>query len=310
MTRYVGLIGYPLGHSVSPAMQQAAFDHYGLDIRYQAWQTEPERLGEVFERLRQPQTVGANVTVPHKEAVLPLLDELDDLAQEIGAVNTVVNRNGRLVGYNTDAGGFLQALKREGGFDAAGRSAVMLGAGGAARAVGFALARAGARSLVITDIVVSKAQGLAHDLQHAVGQGRGPQARSCVDAPEMRGISALSGPAAMVTEVRALSREDPQFAAVLAACELLVNCTPIGMRHSAREGQSPIEAAQIPGGALVYDIVYNPIETRLLADAREAGAGTLGGLAMLVYQGGLAFELWAGREAPIDIMMEAARGAL
>ncbi|MFQ5925703.1 MAG: shikimate dehydrogenase family protein, partial [Dehalococcoidia bacterium] len=114
MTRYVGLIGYPLGHSVSPSMQQAAFDHYNLDLRYQAWETEPAEFEAVMERVRQPSTLGANVTVPYKETVMPLMDELDDLALAIGAGNTIVNRGGRLVGYNTDAGGFLRALRQEG----------------------------------------------------------------------------------------------------------------------------------------------------------------------------------------------------
>ncbi len=106
MTKYAGLIGYPVGHSISPAMQQAAFDHYKLDLRYELWETEPSELGAAVERLRRPETLGANVTVPHKEAVMPSMDELDDLALEIGAVNTIVNRGSRLIGYNTDAGGF------------------------------------------------------------------------------------------------------------------------------------------------------------------------------------------------------------
>ena len=280
MTRYVGLIGYPLGHSVSPAMQQAAFDHYQLDLRYEAWETEPSELGNILAHLRLPSTLGANVTVPYKEAVMPLVDELDELAVEIGAVNTIVNRYGKLSGYNTDAGGFLRALKQEGGFDPAQKRVVLLGAGGVARAAGFALARAGARSLVITDIIAERAHALASDLQR---QG---------------------------VEIRVLLQNGLQFMEALSGCELVVNCTPIGMKHSASEGQSPLEAALIPKGALIYDVVYNPLETRLLADAREAGARTLGGLAMLVYQGALAFELWTGKEAPIDIMMKAARGAL
>jgi len=310
MTKYVGLIGYPLGHSVSPAMHQAAFDHCRLDLRYEAWETEPSELWNVLERVRQPSNLGANVTVPHKEAVLPLMDELDDLALEIGAVNTIVNRSGRMVGYNTDAGGFIQALRQEGGFDPEGKCVVLLGAGGAARAVSFALARAGAKSLIVTDIVAEQANGLASDLERSLARGRGPGARSCVDAKEMRGIASLERPGAPLPEIGALFMDDPEFVEAVSDCDLLVNCTPIGMKHSASEGQSPLEAGIIPKRALVYDVVYNPIETRLLADARGAGAGTLNGLAMLVYQGALAFELWTGREAPIDIMFEAAKRAL
>lgn len=287
MTKYVGLIGYPLGHSVSPAMQQASFDHYKLDLHYEAWETKPSELGNILERVRQPSTLGANVTVPHKEAVMPLMDELDDLALEIGAVNTIVNRSGRLVGYNTDAAGFLRALRQEGGFEPVGKGVVLLGAGGVARATSFALARAGAKSLVITDIIAERAHRLASDLERSLAQGREP-------APN----------------IRALFRDDTQFVEALSGCDLLVNCTPIGMKHSNSEGQSPLEAGLIPKGALVYDVVYNPIETPLLADAKRAGARTLGGLAMLVYQGALAFELWTGMAAPIDIMFETAKGAL
>lgn len=310
MTKYVGLIGYPLGHSVSPAMQQAAFDHYKLDLRYEAWETESEELGNVLKRVRQPSTLGANVTVPHKEAMLPLMDELDDLALEIGAVNTIVNRSGRLVGYNTDASGFLQALRQVGSFDPADKRVVLLGAGGVARAASFALARAGARSLAITDIIAERAHGLASALERSLAQGRGPGARSCVDAPEMGGIASLERPGAPVPEIRALSRDDPQFMEALSGCDLVVNCTPIGMKHSASEGQSPLEAGLIPKRALVYDVVYNPVETPLLLEAEKAGARTLGGLAMLVYQGAMAFELWTGREAPIATMFAAAKGAL
>ncbi len=287
MTGSVGLIGHGLKHSISPLFQQAAFDHLGLDIRYEAWETEPSELENVLEKVRGPSIVGANVTVPHKEAVLSLMDELDDLALEIGAVNTIVNRRGRLKGYNTDAGGFLRALGQEGGFDPAGRGAVLLGAGGVARAAGFALARAGVKSLLVTDIIKEKAHKLASDIERSSARGR-----------------------ELALKIRALSPDDPQFEEALSGCDLLVNCTPVGMKHSASEGESPLEARLIPKRALVYDVVYNPIETPLLAAARGAGARTLGGLAMLVYQGAAAFELWTGKPAPVDIMMQAARKAL
>jgi shikimate dehydrogenase len=285
MTSFVGLIGHGLKHSISPLFQQAAFDHLGLDIRYEAWETEPLELENVLQRVRGPSILGANVTVPHKEAVVSLMDEMDDLAREIGAANTIVNRGGRLKGYNTDAGGFLRALGREGGFDPAGKGAVLLGAGGVARAASFALARAGVKSLVITDIIEEKAHELVSDLERSLARGPAP-------------------------EIRALSPDAPQFEEALSGCDLLVNCTPMGMKHSAGEGESPLEARLIPKRALVYDVVYNPIETPLLADAKRAGASTLGGLAMLVYQGAAAFELWTGREAPVDIMMETATKAL
>ncbi|MEE8469735.1 MAG: shikimate dehydrogenase [Dehalococcoidia bacterium] len=287
MTKYVGLIGYPLGHSVSPAMQQAAFDYYKLDVRYEVWETEPSILGKALERLRSDSILGANVTVPHKESVIPLTDELDELAHEIGAVNTIVNRGGKLTGCNTDAVGFLRALRQEANFDPAGRQVVLLGAGGVARAVSFSLARAGARSLVTADIAEERAQRLASDLERSAARGQAP------------GL-----------EIKALSLDDRRFAEALSSCDLVVNCTPIGMKGSATGGQSPLEASLIPGGALIYDVVYNPVETPLLADAKRAGAQTLGGLSMLVYQGAMAFELWTGKSAPVDIMMRVAGEAL
>jgi shikimate dehydrogenase len=280
MTKYVALIGYPLGHSVSPPMQQAAFDYYQLDLRYEAWEAESAQFGAVIERVRQPVTLGANITIPYKETVLPMLDELDEPARQIGAVNTIVNRKGNLIGYNTDAEGFVQALRQLGGFEPAGKRAALIGAGGAARAVSFALARAGVKSLAITDIVAARAQALFSSLKP------------------------------LGVETHVIEPEDQSLKAALSNCDLVVNCTPVGMKHSATEGKSPLKAELIPKEALIYDVVYNPIETKLILDARARGARTLGGLAMLVYQGAKAFELWTGREAPVDIMFETAKGAL
>jgi len=287
MTGFVGLIGRGLKHSISPLFQQAAFDHLGLDIRYEVWETEQSELPAVVEGIRQPSKLGANVTIPYKEAVLSLLDVVDRDAQRIGAVNTIVNREGKLTGYNTDSTGFLKALEQEGRFNPTGKSAVLLGAGGVARAASYALLGAGIKSLVVTDIITEKVNELVSDLERS-----------------------LVGRRELYPEIRALYQDDPQLEDVVSGCDLLVNCTPMGMKHSAAEGQSPLKASLIPKRALVYDVVYNPIETPLLADAKRAGASTLGGLAMLVYQGVVSFELWTGREAPVDIMMEVAREAL
>jgi shikimate dehydrogenase len=280
MKRYVGLVGYPLGHSVSPPMQQAAFDHYRLDVRYEVWETKPAQFDALAKRLRHPSTLGANVTVPYKETVVPLVDDLDEFARQIGAVNTIVHGEGKLSGHNTDADGFLRALRQEGGFEPAGKRVVLLGAGGVAKAASFALARAGVMSLTITDIVGERAQALAS----SVG---------------LLGV-----------ETYVLDGESESLEAALWKCDLVVNCTPMGMKHGATEGQSPLEAKFIPKEALVYDVVYNPIETPLLLAAKKAGARTLGGLAMLVYQGAAAFELWTEKEAPVDIMYEAAKRGL
>jgi shikimate dehydrogenase len=279
--RTIGLIGKPLAHSISPVFQQAALDHLRIDARYELWETEQDALGERVAAMRSADCLGANVTVPYKELVIPLLDEVDPLAGRIGAVNTVVNRDGRLCGYNTDMTGFARALREEGGFDPSGTHVVLLGAGGAGRAVTMALVQGKAASITITDILPERAQTIAEDL------GR-------------QGETVLSS----------VSATEDKLAPALSSCQLLVNCTPIGMRHSKHEHDLPISSELIPAGALVFDIIYNPLATRLLAEAKRRGTRTLGGLSMLVYQGASSFELWTGVQAPIDVMFEAARKAL
>lgn len=280
--RFAGVIGYPLEHSLSPVFQQAAFDHLGLAVRYEAWPTPPEGLAERVADLRRPDRLGANVTIPHKEAVVPLLDEVDDLAQRAGAVNTIVNREGRLHGHNTDVEGFLRALREDGGLDPAGVRAVIAGAGGAARAVAVALIDAGARSVVIINRTFPRASRLVEELRPLAGE----------------------------TEVHALPDSYVSWAGALMGCGLLINCTPVGMPGTPEEGESPVPADLIPSAALVFDLTYGPRQTRLLAVARRRGARTLDGLPMLIYQGAASFRMWTGREAPIDIMFEAARRAL
>ena len=284
MTLHLGILGYPLRHSASPAFQQAALDHLGLDARYEAWEVEPEKLADRVRQLRNPEVLGFSVTVPHKETVMPLLDAVGDTARAIGAVNTVVSRDGRLEGANTDLEGFLRALREEGAYDPRGGGALILGAGGAARAVAYALLAEGAAGVAIANRSPERARILAEELG-----------------------------ARFPARVQALSLDAEALAPLLAAdasVDLLVNCTSLGMAHGPDPDASPVPADLIPGTALVYDLVYNPQETPLLAAARRAGARTLGGLPMLVYQGAAAFRMWTGREAPIDVMMRAASAAL
>ncbi|MDP2661702.1 MAG: shikimate dehydrogenase [Dehalococcoidia bacterium] len=285
MTAFVGLIGHSVKHSVSAAFQQAALDHLGIDARYLVWDVPPESLKTKMAELRQPDHLGANVTIPHKEAVIPLLDEVEQMAGQIGAVNTIVNRRGRLEGLNTDSRGFLLALRREAGFDPSGRKAVLLGAGGAARAAAFVLLGNGIASLTLVNRDQGRAKALAGDLE------RGTR------SDEQRRVTVMPW-------------EAMELASALGGCDLIVNCTPIGTWGSTWEGQSPLESNMITDACLVFDLVYNPAETPLLAAARMAGARTLPGLPMLVYQGASSFQLWTGQEAPIDIMMAAARQAL
>ena len=283
MTQFIGVIGYPLKHSVSPDFQQAALDYCKLDIRYEAWEVKADDLPSAINRLRQPQNLGANITVPYKEAVIRLLDRIDDFAGLVGAVNTVVNRDGRLVGFNTDAAGFLKALREDASFEPENKEVLILGAGGAARAVSFALLQEKVNTLIIANRSLAKAESLAGDLAKQVANSK------------------------MKTEIAAVALPSANLTKVVVHCQLIVNCTTVGMKHSSGERKSPLASRLIPKDALVYDLVYNPSKTPLLKMAKAAGAKTIGGLPMLVYQGAASFKLWTGREAPLDIMLSTAK---
>jgi len=291
MSKYIGLIGYPIKHSISPFFQQAALDYYQLDIRYEAWETAPAQLQKIVNDIRRPQNIGANVTVPYKETVLPLLDEVDDLAGSIGAVNTIVKRDDRLMGFNTDVYGFIEVLDKEGHFNPEGKKAFILGAGGVARAVCFALVQRKVAALSITDGIFERASALAEYLMGHIKRV----------APIKKGIK---------TDINSFQWENLSSASTLTNCDLIVHCTTIGMKDSPQEGQSPLSLEVISKNVLVYDVVYNPGTTPLLRLAQKAGANILGGLPMLVYQGAASFKLWTGREAPVDIMFNKAKEAL
>jgi shikimate dehydrogenase len=286
VTQFIGIIGYPLKHSISPDFQQAALDYYKLDIRYESWEIQAADLASAINRLRQPQNLGANVTIPYKETILHLVDEADEFTSLIGAVNTIVNRDGKLVGFNTDAYGFLKALHDDAKFKPENKRVVILGAGGAARAVGFALIQEKIGSLIIANRTLAKAESLAGSLAKHVAKNK------------------------INTEITAVPWQNSKVTKALESCQLIVNCTSLGMRSSPYEEKSPLASNLIPKDALVYDLVYNPPETPLLRMARKAGASTLGGLPMLVYQGAASFKLWTGREAPLDIMFSATKQAL
>ena len=280
ITTALGIIGHPIGHSISPIFQQAALDHLGIDERYQAYEVGPEGVGDFVRGLRNESVVGINVTVPHKEAVIPHLDEVDDWATEAGAVNTIVNRAGRLTGHNTDGYGFLRALRESGGLEPEGRRVLILGAGGSARGVVQALLRAGVGDLCIANRAVARAEALA---------------RLATD----RGVNATP-----------LPLDSDALSSAAAGADLIVNCTSLGMRHGPDETATPLMSSQIPPETLVYDLVYNPMLTPLLRAADAAGAAMLGGISMLVYQGAASFEIWLGRSAPVDVMMDAAQSAM
>jgi len=276
----LGIIGYPIAHSISPIFQQAALDHCGIDATYQAYEVAPDDVGRFVNDLRRDGAWGINVTVPHKEAVIPHLDEVDDWATAAGAVNTIVNRDGRLTGHNTDGLGFLRALQDEGGFVPEGGRVLILGAGGAARGVVLALSRAKVATLIIANRTLERAQRLA-DLAHSAD-----------------------------TEGIAIPLDGKDLTEAAGAADLIVNCTTIGMSHGPDEAGSPLPAESITSTVLVNDLVYNPLETPLLKAAAQAGATCLGGILMLVYQGAASFEMWTGRDAPVAVMLEAATKAM
>ena len=280
MAARLGIIGFPIGHSISPVFQQAALDHLELDASYQAWEVKPHDVAEFIQELRDPDVLGINVTVPHKEAVIPHLDGVGEWATAAGAVNTIVNRNGTLTGHNTDGSGFLRALRDAGGFEPQGRRVLILGAGGAARGVVLALIREGTAQITIANRTQARAVLLS---QMAIDNGLNAQA---------------------------ISLDPESLAGAAASAELIVNCTTIGMVHGPDERRSLLTWQQIPSTAMVNDLVYNPLETPLLKEARLAGASSLGGIHMLVYQGAASLEMWTGREAPVTVMLEAATRAM
>lgn len=272
--RLLAVLGYPVAHSLSPAMHQPALDAAGVNARYVALAVAPADLGAAVRGLAALGFRGANVTIPHKETVMAHLNEISADARLIGAVNTIAVQDGRLYGTNTDGDGFLAHLRAE-GVEPAGRPAAILGAGGAARSIAVALARAGVSRLAVLNRTVARAEEVA-----AVARAAG-----CAGAHG-------AAPAA----------------AGLAGAALVVNCTPVGMHP--HTGESPVPAAWLPEGAVVYDTVYRPAETRLLREAAGRGLRAVGGLGMLVYQGALAWEPWFGRRGPANAMFAAAAAAL
>jgi len=281
-TTIVGLIGHPVSHSVSPPMHNAAFAELGIDWRYVPLPVPvepPDRVGEAVRGLRALGLRGANVTVPHKQAVMPHLDQWTEAARAIGAVNTIrVEEDGALLGDNTDARGFGRDVEDH-GVVLSDKRALVLGAGGSARAVVYGLADAGCAEIAILNRTEAKAQQLASDMQ--------PFFAECT-------ITAHAFPGAV--------------ADVASQADLVVNCTSLGMTPRV-EGLPWDDRVRFRADQVVYDLVYNPPQTRLLQRAADAGAQTIGGLGMLIWQGAIAFELWTGQSAPVATMRQAVEEA-
>jgi shikimate dehydrogenase len=268
MTKRVVLIGHPVAHSLSGAMQQAAFDELGIDARYELWDRAPIALAEAVEEIRGEDFLGANVTIPHKERVVPMVDRHTEEAGATGAVNTITREGRRLIGHNTDVAGFKVALDRLVGRQKMPRQAVILGAGGGARAVAYGLITEGFQRVIVFNRHLHRAEGLVKHF----------------------------GRTAAHMELRAMPWHESIIEAEVAKAKLLVNATSIGLMGDA----SPVPAEVLHGELLVLDLIYN--RTRLLRDAEAAGAETADGELMLLHQGAAAFTLWTGQPAPLELM--------
>ena len=273
----LGVIGYPLSQSISPSFQQAALDHLSLDIKYMRWEIDSSHIETFMKNIKRAEFLGSNVTVPYKQQVMGYLDEVDKWALEAGAVNTIVHRNGKLHGFNTDGQGFIKSLEEDGQLTLTNKQVLIIGAGGSARAVILSLATKGIGEIFIANRTYEKASQLS-----ILAKNYGCKSRA-IRLDDLTSVSHTS--------------------------HLIINCTTMGMKHPSMETNTPLIAKDINPEAMVYDLVYNPRETMLMKEAKIAGAKTLGGLNMLVHQGAYSFHIWTGLKAPITVMYDAAQKA-
>jgi len=271
-TRICGIIGDPVEHSLSPVMQNAAFEELNLDFVYLAFRVRKEELRNAIVGAKSLDFHGLNVTMPHKNAVMTYLDEIDSTARSIGAVNTILNKEGSLIGYNTDGIGALKALK-ENGITPNGKKLLLLGAGGAGKAIAFHAAQE-AEELVILNRTPQKAKKLAEVLRKEFNKK-------------------ING---NVLSIEIIEKE-------LKDSDILVNATSVGMHPNI--DQSPVPSSSLRSGLSVMDIIYNPLETKLAKDAKAVGAKVVSGVEMLVYQGAVSFEIWTNHSAPVKVMKQA-----
>ncbi|ARK29290.1 shikimate dehydrogenase [Halalkalibacter krulwichiae] len=268
MEKVFGILGHPVGHSMSPIIHNDAFEKIGIEARYHAFDVDPDQVKEAIEGIRALKITGCNVTVPHKIAVMKYLDEIDSEAEQIGAVNTIVNQNGKLVGYNTDGRGYVKSLLDETSIDLANMKVLVIGAGGGARGIITALLRQGIGHLTITNRTISKAE-LLIDLA------------ATFDTP------------AEALEKQVVEEKLNEF-------DVIINTTSVGMSPNVDE--SPLSLDRLKEETIVSDLIYNPLETKLLKEAKAKGAQTLNGIGMFVNQAALSFEHWTGQK-PDEIQM-------
>ena len=277
----VGVFGDPVEHSLSPQMQNAALKHCKINMQYARFRIFPNELDDALQLVRKLDFVGLNLTIPHKIAALGLVDLADDNARKIGAANVIKYESGKLRGFNTDGRGFARAVREEFSVDLRDLRILVLGAGGAARAIALQCAKENCERLVIANGTFEKGQQLADSL------------RSFFEGPKVLGP---------VPRLQAIPWEERAFQFQIANVDLIVNATPVGLN---RRDPSPIPSRLLAPHLMVYDTIYTDKHTPMVAAAIEAGARAANGLSMLLHQGALAFELWFQREAPIEVMRKA-----
>lgn len=277
-TQLCGLFGHPVKHTASPDMHNSAFEHLNLNYRYMAFDIKPNDVQAAIKSLPALGIAGINVTVPHKQAVCPHLDEISQEAKLIGAVNTVQIKGDKLIGYNTDAYGFTESLKTEGKTEIKNKTMCLFGAGGAGLAVAFGSALEGLKTIYIRELNEEQAINLIKRLNH--------------NFPELKTVYI----------------QDPtDINNAVADSDFLVNATPLGLKDS---DPLIVDADALHQNLIVYDLVYNPKETKLLKAASEKGSTAVSGMGMLLLQGAKAFEIWTGQKAPVEIMEKALRAKL
>ncbi|MFA5572236.1 MAG: shikimate dehydrogenase [Crenarchaeota archaeon] len=272
-TRVCGVIGDPIEHSLSPIMHNTAFQSLNLDFIYLAFKVKSSSIGDAINGIRALNIRGLNVTMPHKKNVMRHLDRIDLSAQLIDSVNTILNKENLLFGFNTDGVGAVKALK-ENGVELKGRKILLLGAGGAARAIAYAVAKE-SDELAILNRTVKDAQTLSKLVEKAANKR-------------------ISTGSLSHTDIESNLRDS----------DILINATTIGMKP--RYDETVVPTKLLRQNLSVMDIIYNPLETKLVKDAKAAGAKVVSGVEMLIYQGAASFEIWTGKQAPVEVMRKAA----
>jgi len=272
-TKITGIFGYPVEHTFSPFIHNSGYEYLGLNFVYIAFSVHPDDLGRATKSLTALNIAGVNITVPHKEKVLRYLDEISSDAKKIGAVNTVVNKNGKLIGYNTDASGFLKSLKEH--IEPNGKQVVLLGCGGAGKSIAVSLASSKIKEIFLYDIDLEKSEKLS------------------------KKILSFDVKSQVVKTYEKL--ED-----IVNSSDILINATTVGMRE---KDTSPINLNWLNKKIFVFDVIYNR-KTELIKMAEKIGCKCTGGLDMLLYQAVESFELWTGKKAPVEVMRKALVSAL